>query len=58
MIKIFRDEFELGNENAKTPAIPAYPGRILLKAKDKDKVDQKIQTYYRSGVAKLLHMTR
>ena len=53
-IQSFRDVFELGNKNPKTPA---DPGSVLVKADDKDNVLQKRQTYYRSGVGKLLHMT-
>ena len=58
MIQSFRDEFELGKECAKTPVTPTDPGTVLVKAEDKDKVGQKRQTYYRSGVGKLLHMAR
>ena len=58
MIQSFRDEFELGKECAKTPVTPADPGTVLVKAEDKDKVGQIRQTYYRSGVGKLLHMAR
>ena len=54
-IQSFRDEFELGNKN---PKIPVDPGSVLVKADDKNKVSQKRQTYYRSGVEKLQHMTR
>ena len=58
IIQIFRDEFELGRECAKTSATLADPGTVLVKAEDKDKVNQKRQTYHRSGVGKLLHMAR
>ena len=46
------------NWDAKTPVIPADPETLLVKAEDKDKVNKKRQTYYRSGVGKLLYMVR
>ena len=58
MIQIFRDEFELGKENTKTPTTPVDLVIVLVKVEDKDKVDQKKQTYYRSCVGKLLYITR
>ena len=48
----------MGKECAEIPATPVDPGTVLVKAEDKDKVNQKRQTYYRSGVGKLLHMAR
>ena len=58
MIQSFHDEFELGKECAKIPTSPVDIGIVLVKTEDKDKVNQKRQTYYRSGVDKLLHMAR
>ena len=54
MIQSFRDELELIKECTKTPVTPGDPGTVLVKAEDKDKINQKWQTYYRSGVGKLL----
>ena len=54
MIQSFRDELELIKECAKTLVTPVDPGTVLVKAEDKDKINQKWQTYYRSGVGKLL----
>ena len=44
IIQSFRDAFELGKEYAKTPVTPADPGTVLVKAEDKDKINQKRQT--------------
>ena len=41
MIQSFRDGFELGKECAKTPVTPSDPGTALVKAEEKDKINQK-----------------
>jgi len=56
MLQSFEDEFNL--EKVLETFTPADPGSTLPKmGKDTD-VDVKVQTYYRSGVGKLLHMMR
>ena len=44
MIQSFRDELELIKECTKTPVTPGDPGTVLVKAEDKDKINQKRQT--------------
>ena len=55
MIQSFSDEFNIEKNKAKTPA---EPGQVLLKCDEKNKMSDKDQTTYRSGVGKLLHMMR
>ena len=56
MIQSFGDEYETLDRKRATPAAP---GSILIKVeKESDVVGKKRHTYYRSGVGKLLHMSR
>ena len=56
MLQSFEDEFNL--ENVRETVTPADPGSTLPKVDDDTDVDPKLQTYFRSGVGKLLHMMR
>ena len=56
MLQSFKDEYD--TKATRTPATPAEPGSVLVKAIPEDKVGKVQHTYYRSGVGKLLHMMR
>jgi hypothetical protein len=57
LVQSFKDEFEL--PGGQPPELPAPPGEILLGSKDKrDNLPPNTQTYYRSGVGKLLHLVK
>jgi len=56
MLQSFKDEFDLDNQ--RETSTPAEPGSTLPKVPKDAKVDEKEQTYFRSGVGKLLHMVR
>jgi len=56
MLQSFKDDFDL--ENQRETSTPAEPGNTLPKVPEDAKVDEKEQTYFRSGVGKLLHMMR
>ena len=49
----FEDEFDVPK---KMYATPAKPGNILTKGDPNSVVDAKTQTYFRSGVGKMIHM--
>ena len=49
----FDDEFDVPK---KMYATPAKPGNILTKGDPNSVVDAKTQTYFRSGVGKMIHM--
>jgi hypothetical protein len=53
----FEDEFDLPVENDKRN-IPAEAGQVMTRAEDGEKVTLEVQSTYRSGVGKLLHMMR
>jgi hypothetical protein len=56
MIQSFQDEFELPEgEPSNTPAIP---GTVMSEGEVRNQANDKIQSTYRSGVGKLLHMMR
>ena len=57
MIQSFSDEYE-AKECSNDPVTPLEPGRILVSGNECDLVSKVRQTYYRSGVGKLLHMMR
>jgi len=56
MLQSFKDEFDL--ENQRETSTPAEPVSTLPKVPEDAKVDEKEQTYFRSGVSKLLHIMR
>ena len=53
LIKSLHDEFDLPDEKYYTPA---DPGQVLSPSKEGDILNPKIQTMYRSGVGKLIHL--
>ena len=55
LLQSFKDEFELPNRNYETPG---EPGKVLTKVIEGTEVDNKMQTEFRSGVGKLLHLMR
>ena len=56
LLQSFNDEFETdGLKNFETPM---ESGKVLVKAEPKESLGKKMQTYYRSGVGKLLHLMR
>ena len=57
MIRSFSDEYET-QECINDPVTPMEPGRILVSGNECDLVSKARQTYYRSGVGKLLHVMR
>ena len=57
LLQSFRDEFELGDSIA-APVTPMEPGRVLVKGVEENLVSNQRQTYYRSGVGKLLNLIR
>jgi Reverse transcriptase (RNA-dependent DNA polymerase) len=57
LVQSFTDEFEL--PKGRPPDLPAPPGEILLGPENpKDNMPPERQTYYRSGVGKLLHLVK
>ena len=56
MLKSFVDEFDLSNK--KSRLTPADPGTILVQADESYIPDSTKHKYFRSGVGKLLYMTR
>jgi hypothetical protein len=56
MIQSFNEEFELPKGAA--PNTPAIPGTVLTAGEIKNQVNNKLQSKFRSGVGKLLHMMR
>lgn len=57
LIRSFEDEFDLGN--VKSAETPGAPGSVLTPViDDEDAVDKSLQTKFRSGVGKLLHLMR
>jgi hypothetical protein len=57
LLQSFQDEFDLPVEMDK-PNIPAEAGQLMMRAVAGDKVTVEVQSTYRSGVGKLLHMMR
>jgi hypothetical protein len=57
LLQSFEDEFDLPIEKDK-PNIPAEAGQVMARAEDGEKVTQEVQSTYRSGVGKVLHMMR
>jgi len=57
MIQSFSDEYET-QECINDPVTPMELGRILVSGNECDLVSKARQTYYRSGVGKLLHVMR
>jgi hypothetical protein len=56
MIQSFKDEFDvLEGSRFKTPA---EPGSVLVKCEEENGLMNTLQTVYRSGTGKLLHMMR
>ena len=53
LLQSYEDEFDLPSRNYATPA---RPGNILTKGNIESALDSKMQTKYRSGVGKLIHM--
>ena len=56
MLQSFKDEFDL--ENQRETITPAEPGSTLPKVPEDANLNDREQTYFRSGVGKLLHMMR
>jgi hypothetical protein len=56
MIQSFQDEFELSE--GKLSNTPAIPGTVMSEGEERNQVNDEIQSTYRSGVGKLLHMMR
>jgi hypothetical protein len=56
MIQSFQDEFEL--PEGKSSNTPAIPGTVMSEGEVINQVDDKMQSTYRSGIGKLLHMMR
>ena len=56
LLKSYVDEFDLPDAN--TPTTPAVPGQVLTGCKEEEGLSAEMQTKYRSGVGKLLHMMR
>jgi hypothetical protein len=56
MTQSFQDEFKL--PEGKSLNTPAIPGTVMSEEEVINQVDDKIQSTYRSGVGKLLHMMR
>jgi len=57
MIQSFSDEYET-KQCSNDPVTPMEPGRILVSGNECDLVSKVRQTYYRSGVEKLINMMR
>ena len=57
LIQSFADEFGL-DPTCHTPSTPAAPGSMLMKPSEDQLVDGDMQTKYRSGVGKMLHLMR
>ena len=55
LLQSFTDEYDI---EGREYATPADPNTVLVKAVHEAIVNKTRQTYYRSGVGKLLHMTR
>lgn len=55
LLQSFKDEFDTTN---KSPTTPAEAGSILIQSEKGNKVGKERHTYFRSGVGKLLHLTR
>ena len=55
MIQSFKDEFKTGDRK---PTTPAEGGSVLMKGDENTVVGSSDHTYFRSGLGKLLHMTR
>ena len=53
LVQSFEDEFDVPK---KKYATPAKPGNVLTKGDPNSPVDAKTQTYFRSGVGKMIHM--
>ena len=58
MVQSFCDEFDIEDAMKRPPATPAEPGSVLLPAQPEDYVSSEKQSYYCSGVGKMLHMMR
>ena len=56
LLQSFKDEFEL--PDAKTPNTPAAPGEVLRSGTDTSLMNKEMQTKYRSGTRKLLHLMK
>lgn len=56
MLQSFKDEFDI--PLTRPPNTPGVPGDHLTKGDEGTLMDEKMQTTYRSGVGKLLHMMR
>ena len=55
LLQRFLDEFELPTGNYTTPAVP---GQVLQPCDENNKLNEKNQKIYRSGVGKLLHLMK
>lgn len=55
LLQSYKDEFPLSGRDYDTPG---EPGKILTKVEDREEVNDKMQTEFRSGVGKLPHMMR
>ena len=53
LLQSYEDEFDLPSQNYATPA---KPGNILTKGDTDSALNSEMQTKYRSGVGKLIHM--
>ena len=53
LLQSYEDEFDLPSRNYATPA---KPGNVLTKGDTDSALDSEMQTKYRSGVGKLIHM--
>ena len=55
LLQSFEDEFDLPEAVYETPA---SPGTVLVECNEDDQVDGGTQSYYRTGVGKLLHVVK
>jgi hypothetical protein len=57
LLQSYNDEFDLTAEK-QNPITPAEPGQILIPCEEKDGLKDELQSQYRKGVGKMLHMMR